>query len=345
MSTVAVTGAAGSVGRRVTRLLAERPDVKAIEAIDRVRLVPLQVGGEQKVTCHQLDVASTALLDVLDGCDSVVHLADEPGRRTDAELAERILGRVLAAAEQVGCRHVVLLSSALVYGARPDNPVPITEAYPRRPLPDLAYARTKAGLEQSAERWAGGAGADLAVLRPTTTLSERGVSWIAGALRAATSLRPEQLDPPVQFLHHDDLASAVAQVTAQRRTGVFNVAPDGWIGSEAFRTLQAEAELRLPEPINDAWVRVARRVRSGAVEPGLDAYVAHPWVVANDRLRATGWEPAFTNEEAYVLGTPAPMWRTVAQRRRQELLLGATGSAAAVAVVTAGLVGRRFMRR
>ena len=345
MSTVAVTGAAGSVGRRVTRLLAASPEVKAIEAIDRMRLTPLQVGGEQKVTCHQLDVASTALLDVLDGCDSVVHLADDPSRRADPELADRILGQVLAAAEQVGCRHVVLLSSALVYGARPDNPVPLTESHPRRPGRELAYARTKSGLEQAAERWAVGAGADLAVLRPTTTLSERGVSWIAGALRAATSLRPEQLDPPVQFLHHDDLASAVALVAAQRQTGVYNVAPDGWIGSEAFRTLQAEAELRLPEPINDAWVRVARRLRSGAVEPGLDDYVAHPWVVANDRLRAAGWAPEFTNEEAYVLGTPAPVWRTIAQRRRQELLLGATGSAAVAAAVTAGLVGRRFLRR
>jgi hypothetical protein len=185
----------------------------------------------------------------------------------------------------------------------------------------------------------------VAVLRPTTTLSERGVSYIAGALRAATALRPELADPPVQFLHHDDLASAVAFAATRHLVGLYNVAPDGWIGSETFRTLQAEAALRWPEPLNGPRAWVARHLHHGSVEPGLEDYVTHPWVVANDRLRAAGWEPAFTNEEAWVLGTPAPWWRSFTARRRQELALGVAGTATLGAVAAAGWVGRRVLRR
>lgn len=346
MSTVAVTGAAGSVGRRVIGLLAADPSVKAVKAFDR-RAMP---AVDPRVERHQLDVARPGLLERLDGSDSLIHLAesggtDDRGRPADGERAMTVLNRVLAAAEQAGCGHVVLLSSALVYGAYPDNPVPLTESHPRRPVPTLAYASLKAELEQATERWAAATGAEVAVLRPTTTLSERSASSIAGALRAATSRRAEQIDPPVQFLHHDDLASALTLAAVRRLTSVYNVAPDGWIGPEVFRDLLTEAGLRWPGPINDAYVKAAKVIRPRTVDAGLESYVTHPWVVANDRLRAAGWAPEFSNEEAYVLGTPAPVWRTFTLRRRQELALGLAGTAAVGALATAGVLSRRFLRR
>ena len=48
---------------------------------------------------------------------------------------------------------------------------------------------------------------------------------------------------------------------------------------------------------------VARRLRTGSSLPHLDPYVRHPWVVANDRLRSTGWRPLHSNEEALVIAT------------------------------------------
>jgi len=58
-------------------------------------------------------------------------------------------------------------------------------------------------------------------------------------------------------------------------------------------------------------------------------WTMHPWVVANDRLRAVGWEPTHTNEEAFVAAArPNPFSRLFA-RRRQEMTLGAAGLLAA----------------
>jgi hypothetical protein len=65
-------------------------------------------------------------------------------------------------------------------------------------------------------------------------------------------------------------------------------------------------------------------------------YTIHAWVVANDRLKAAGWTPTSTNEEAYVAGhRPAP-WATLSPQRRQELALG--GAAAALVGAAAGTV-------
>ena len=58
-------------------------------------------------------------------------------------------------------------------------------------------------------------------------------------------------------------------------------------------------------------------------------------MIANDRLKAEGWEPASSNEEAYVGAHRAGPWATLSPRRRQELALGAAGAA---------LAGRRGRR-
>ncbi|HUV11241.1 MAG TPA: hypothetical protein VMX12_09695, partial [Acidimicrobiia bacterium] len=40
----------------------------------------------------------------------------------------------------------------------------------------------------------------------------------------------------------------------------------------------------------------------GDIPPGVLPYLQHPWVVANDRLKAIGWRPQHTNEEAVRAG-------------------------------------------
>jgi len=75
-------------------------------------------------------------------------------------------------------------------------------------------------------------------------------------------------------------------------------------------------------------------------------YTMHPWVVANDRLRAAGWTPGYSNEEAYVAAHRAAPWATVSPQRRQELALAGAG-AGLLALVVGGIavVRRTAVRR
>jgi nucleoside-diphosphate-sugar epimerase len=314
------------------------PAVERVWAIDR--LPQPTVAGADMIAA---DVTDPSFPAVLSGATSLVHLAEDLSHRSDEMGAVATLEQVLQGAEEVGCGHVVLVSSAMVYGAHADNPVPLTEHHRPRPVRALRYATSKLRIEETALAWSARTGMEVAILRPTTTLSERGVSYVSRAMRSAMSLRPAMVEPPIQFLHHDDLVAAITKVAVDRWGSVFNVAPDGWIDPEVFGDLLAE-ELAWPEPLEDMRVRAARLVRRRKVDRALTAYVSHPWAVANDRLRRTGWKPKFSNEEAYVLGTPEPMWRRYASRRRQELALGAGGAAAIGAAAGIGLVARRLMR-
>jgi hypothetical protein len=65
------------------------------------------------------------------------------------------------------------------------------------------------------------------------------------------------------------------------------------------------------------------RGRLTSTPPEIVPYTMHPWVVANDRLRATGWEPTATNDEAFVLGNREGWWSSLNARRRQDIALGA----------------------
>jgi nucleoside-diphosphate-sugar epimerase len=337
---VLVSGAAGLVGELVVRqLLALDAEVDVV-AVDRA---PFPTASPRLVE-RQLDLLTADLTPVFAGVDVVVHLAEAGLEGGDPGPTGALADRVLEAAAVAGVGHLVLLSSAMVYGAEPDNPVPLTESAPVRPEPELAFALHKAALEVAAQRWREAGERTVTVLRPTTALSERGASWVARTLRAATAVRPDQVDPPVQFLHVHDLASAVVLAVRRRLDGTFNVAPDGWLGPERLAALEAGPRVRLPDRLNEALVRTRARWGISPVPPGILPYVRHPWVVANDRLRAEGWVPAFSNEEAFIAGTPTPAWADVSPKQRQELALGAAGIVAIGVAGGALAVLRRLTR-
>ena len=334
-----VTGAAGPLGRRVlTALRADAPDSELI-AIDMKKGASYPPG----VKAITADLLKLDLKDVLDGADVLVHLAfvwsldDEGGaRQRNRELTRA----VLAAVGGVSVPQLVIVSSALVYGAWANNPVPITEAQPLRPNPGFGYAAEKAEIERVVAEWADdNPSTAVAVLRPALAVSEGADSWIAAVLRAAAPILIGDDDPPFQFLHLDDLATAVSRVVLAGVAGAFNVAPDRWLTGEEVRALLGpRPRLRLPEPIAVRLATWAWRWRLRPVPPGLLPYIRQPWVVANDRLRDTGWTPEWTNEETFVAADDAPAWVSLNARQRQVLsLVGAgvllAGLAAAVVAV------------
>jgi len=339
--TILVTGAAGAVGRRVVVELVKTPGERRIIALDRdATSFPEFV---DRVEVVRADLLRADLAPIFAGVDTVVHLAEDRQRHVDAKVARLLIDHVHDAAVVAGVNHLVLLSSALVYGAHSDNPVPMTESQPIRPSA-LGHAQVKAELERVSVRWAADHNVGLAVLRPAIALSEGDSSWIASAIRAAMTVRPEQVDPPVQFVHHDDLARAVAVVVDRRLSSVYNVSADGWIGADAFRALRGETEVRLPERAGRIRNQVAKMFADRSLLEGLEPYITHPWVVANDRLKAEGWTPAYSNEEVYIAGTSPPLLASLGPQKRQELMLGAAGVAGVAVAGAAAALARRFLR-
>lgn len=347
---VVVTGAGGGVGSRVLDRLAGDPRVTKVVALDLapIRVVPARA---TRVEPHRVDLTRHDLDLFVEGADVVVHLAFEGATERVRGRAARVnvegTRRLLEAASAAGVPHVVLLSAAAVYGAWPNNPVPITEDVPLRPNPDLALAVQRAQAEHLVDDWRlAEPGRSVAVLRPTTVLGTGRGSWIASALIAASGLRAREDDPPKQFVHADDVAAAVVLAALAPLDGSYNVAPEGWISADVVRELVGKPpRLGLPAPVAAAVDRWRWRFLGGPIPPGLLPFTEHPVVVASDRLRAAGWTPRYTNDEALVAGTDTPWWTMVSPKRRQELTLAGFGVLVALVLGGAGVAARAGLRR
>lgn len=334
---VVVTGVAGAVGSRVAGSLATDDDYDVV-GIDRIG-----VDTEGLAAHHVGDLRSLDLDELFDGADTIVHLASAYGRNEffDASRHDsRAAQLTLDAAARVGAGQVVLMSSAMVYGARAENPIPLTERAPVRPNP-LAFAESKVTIERLGTEWQAATGGKLTILRPSTAVASGRSSWVAKSMQLAAGLGSDS-DPPLQFLHLDDLAAAVGTLVRSKSAGVYNVAPDGWVRAEEVRSLSGRApRLPIPSGMADEIVRFSWNRGIVATPPGIMHYATEPWVVSNDRLRGLGWEPHWSNVEAYVDSYDPRPWAMLNAKRRQQIALGGAGAAVAGVGAVLGYLLRR----
>ena len=319
--TVAITGVHCAVGPHVVRLLDGDPGVHRVLAIDARR--PQE--HPPKLEVVEADPAVDEIKAALDGVDQLAIL--------DASLD--VIRRALDAAGSTGIRTVAIVSSATVYGAWADNPVPLTEEAPLRPNPGFLFAAERAEVERLAVEWRDDhPGTTVALLRPALVLSGGSEDDVTERLGRMPRV-PITDSRPMQVLHAADLASAVLHALRHRLDGAYNVAPDGWVPGDTAGALGLGG-FSLPLPR-----RLARLVRRRSA---VDPYLAHPWAVANDRLKATGWKPDYTNEEAVVATRRGAWWRELSPKRKQEMALGASGGVGAVVLAGVALVVRARRR-
>lgn len=324
MGTVLVTGAAGNLGRKVTERLAAGGRVVAVDLVRAPKSSP-------HIEVYSLDLADPRagerLAALVPEASAFVHLAWQPGGKHNLTVTRHVLG----AAAAVNARQVVHLSSATVYGAWADNPLPLTEEAEPRPNPEFAYAVEKRAAEALVERWAREhAATGVAVLRPACTLGSASEQPLYQALA-------EPRRPPlgsegrmVQFLHIDDLAGAVVHTLAEELSGTYNVAPDGGLTEEAAGALAGgSASLPLPAAFRASLAALHWRSARQAAPPGAEAYAEHSWVISGDKLRLTGWRAEYSSEQALVVTDERNRWDDLPQGRRVALTLAAAGFALA----------------
>jgi nucleoside-diphosphate-sugar epimerase len=347
---VAVTGAASGLGQLLARRLAGRPDLGRVVAIDERR------GDVPGVTWRVLDPRDPALVARLAKVDTVVHLAVDDSVEGDAteraERAERNLRgvqTVLTASAASGVRRVVLVTSAMVYGALPDNPVPLEEDAPLRAIPDGGQVSSFLEIETLVRQASlTHPGLSVTVLRPAALVGPGMDSLVTRHFEAPRLLVVRGSHPRWQFCHVDDLVSALEVAALGQVTGAVTVGCEGWMEQSEVELVTGLRHIELPSSL--AFGTAERLHRLGIIPaPASDLqYVVHPWVVSSARLRAAGWRPTYDNPTSLgVLLEEIAGHHAVAARRvgKREATIDATGAAAVAVVGTAALVRRARRRR
>jgi nucleoside-diphosphate-sugar epimerase len=351
MPVVAVTGAASGIGPAVTARLASSRHVKKVIAIDRQRG---DIGG---VTWRVADVRDPALAGRLNGVDVVVHadfdLTPDSDARTRRAFNVRGAQTVLTAAAAGRVGRVILVTSAMVYGARPDNQVPLFEQAPLAADADSSVAGDLLEVEQLARRSPrANPGMAVTVVRPAALVgSAPGAvdTLVTRHFEAPRLLTVKGCAPRWQFCHVDDLCSALEFAVGGGIDGGFAVGCDGWLEPDDVERISGLKSIELPARLTLGTVQRLHRV-GVTPAPAMDLrYVLYPWVVDCAALREAGWRPAFGNEAVLrVLLDQRQGRHAVAGRRiaRKEATITAAGAAGAtVAVIGTAAIVRRARRR
>jgi nucleoside-diphosphate-sugar epimerase len=343
---IGVTGAASGLGQALAASLAQRPDVGKVVAIDDHR------GDLEGVSWRVLDVCDPALAGRLGKVDAIVHLDVDTSvdARKDERPGRNVRGTqtVLTAAAATGVRRVVLVTSAMVYGALPDNPVPLEEDAPLRALPDGSFVSDLLEIEQLARQASlSHPGLSVTVLRPATVVGPGIDSILTRHFEAPRLLVVRDSRPLWQFCHVDDLVAALELAALEHVTGVVTVGCEDAMEQSEVEMVSGMRRIELPAAL--AFGTAERLHRLGVIPaPASDLqYVVHPWVVPSTRLREAGWRPRFDNQTALgVLLDQVSGHHALASRRvgRRDAAVGAAGAAVAM-VGTAALVRRARKKR
>jgi nucleoside-diphosphate-sugar epimerase len=338
---VAVTGAAGRIGQELTRALAASSQVKRVIAIDDHR------GEVAGVTWRVADVRDPALATRLSGVDVVVHadidLSPDTNARQRRAFNVRGAQTVLTAAAASRVSRTVLMTSSMVYGARPENPVPLAEDAPLAAQTDSSVVGDFMEIEQLARRSPrSNPGMTVTVVRPAALVGDGIDTLVTRHFEAPRLLTVKGSSPRWQFCHVDDLVSALEFTVVHGLDGVVAVGSDGWLEQGEVEEISKLKGIELPARLTFG---TAQRLHQMGVTPApaLDMrYVVYPWVVDCATMRAAGWRPVFGNAEALrvLLGQRGGR-HAVAGRRiaRKEVTITAAGATVA-AIGTAAIIRR-----
>lgn len=251
-SHVALTGASGFLGRGIRRQLRAR--TVALTLVDRRVEVPrdpaIPVEG-----AFEADITKPeSLAGVFAGSEAVVHAAglahvfDRSGAMDSALWRVNADGteNVATAAAQAGVLHLVLVSTAAVYGPHEGS---TDETTPCRPVG--AYAQSKLEAERRATGIALEHGMALTILRPVTMYGEGDPGNVLRLIRSVDRRRFLWIGNGTNrksLLHRDDVAEACVLALGRKPEGVevLNVAGPSYEMCEVISTISKELGRGVP---------------------------------------------------------------------------------------------------
>jgi nucleoside-diphosphate-sugar epimerase len=342
---VAVTGAARGLGLALTARLAKSPLVGRVVALDDHR------GDVSGVNWRIVDVRDPALAGRLSDVDVVVHTDVDFSPESDARLRRAFNVRgaqtVLTAAAAGGVGRVILVTSAMVYGARADNPVPLPEDAPLSADSDDSVVSDLLEIEHLADRSPRAhLGLQISVARPAALVGDGIDTLVTRHFEAPRLLAVKGCAARWQFCHVDDLVSALELAVVGKVTGDFAVGCDGWLEQGELEQIAGLRRIELPAGLTFA---TAQRLHRAGLTPAPVAdlrYVVYPWVVDCQALREAGWQPSYDNATALaVLLEQRAGHHAVAGRRLGKKDATITAAGATVAVIGTAAVVRQVRRR
>jgi nucleoside-diphosphate-sugar epimerase len=350
---VAVTGAASGVGR----LLVERLRAAAGSAgADRTVAIDRERGDTEGVAWRLADVRDPRLAGCLPGVDVLVHTDVDRSLETPAKDRRaaniRAAQTVLTAAAAERVPRVVLVTSTMVYGADPANPVPLPEDAALTPEAGQGLLGDFVEIEDLACRARRAhPGLSVTVVRPAPLVGPGIDSALSRHFAAPRLLTVKGVAQRWQFCHVDDLAGALEHVVRtglDGKDGALAVGCDGSLDQAGAERVSGLRPFELPAHVAFGATHRLHRAGLTPASAGELKYLVYPCVVDCAALRASGWEPAYDNEAALRALLDARAGHALVGRplgRKEATITAASAAGAAVAAIGTAAAVRHLRKR
>jgi len=286
---IAITGISGYIGSRLADRLDMMPDIGQIIGMDTKQ--PAKVFPRLKF--YRINILKP-LNDILleNNIDSVVHLAFILRPTHQKKLASQVdiegTESLLASCWRAGVKYMLYLSSHTVYGAYRDNPVPIIEKTRTHPLAGFQYSEDKARVEQLLLTYSQHhPEIQMAILRTCPVIGQHAANSISTAMmQPAVMIRIRGYDPPMQFVHENDLMDLMSRLILNHIPGIYNIAGDGVIKYSEIAKLAGKKMLILPEWFIRPLLKISWKLhlQNQSPQAGLE-FIKYPPIVDTEAIK------------------------------------------------------------
>lgn len=304
---IAVTGLKNQVARRLVERLVERTPELRVIGIDLRR--PFRLDG--RVRFQRVDLteptAGDRLADVLrrERVEVLVHCAfrrePTPDLEMDHELETIGSLHVVNACAAAKVRRLVVASSTMLYGARPDNPNFLTEGHPLRGHPDAHCVQDRIEMEQLLAGWtARHPDAEVTVLRSCWMFGPEHWDHVVRTFALPVVPMVMGYDPLFQLVHEQDVVDVFERATLESHPGVYNVVGRGVLPLSTLLRLGGKRILSLPAPLLYRVASYPTQAQTGDPPQAFYDYLRYLWVADGSK----GWdafgEPVYSTKEAWI---------------------------------------------
>ncbi len=289
--TLAITGISGRLGRLLARRLHKQ---FRIIGIDRrgARHLP------RDVVVHDLDIRRRACEDIFrrERIDAVVHLniQHDPRRPASERHAFNVMGthKLLDYCTRYGVTQFILLSSANVYGASPNNQQFLNEEAPLSAAGKFHGIRDLVELDLYTNSffWRHPE-IDTVILRPVHIVGHVN-NGISNYLRMKFPPTVMGFDPMIQIVHVEDVVEAIAKSLRPGVRGVFNIVGPGPIALSVLQRQLGRRKVPIPDPFIRPLAKTLFDLRLTSFRPPELDFLKYVCMVDGARAKEVlGYEP------------------------------------------------------
>lgn len=321
---VLITGLSTFWGGLLAQALEADPSVEVIIGLDarepRVKLERTEyVRSDENYSILSRIVKAT-------GVDTIAHtflVVDSTQMSSRAMHEINVIGtmNLFAAASAAGStvRHIVVKSSALVYGSSPQDPYWFSETDHRLTSPHTRVERSLTEVESYVRDFArDNPHVCLSMLRFCNVIGPDITTPFVKALRLPLVPKVAGFDPRFQLVHEDDVIRALLFTLAEQVPGIFNVAGDGQIPWSEICAMAGKRSIPMPPIGIDMATGPLRRLGLVDLPPELVDLLKYGRGIDNRRFKEAGFSYGYTTAGAVEAFVEAERLRATVGKRHPD---------------------------